>query len=101
MKEENTIGYNVTVANEGSIALQMKEENTIGYNVTVAISGDVSSFFFFFYSYVHTMFGSFLPPSPHPLLYPPTPSLFPPPPRYQAETVLPLSLILLKRQYTQ
>jgi hypothetical protein len=34
-----------------------------------------------FYSYVHTMFGSFLPPSPHPplttpaLLLPPTPSL--------------------------
>jgi hypothetical protein len=31
--------------------------------------------FFFFYLYVHTMFGSFLPPSPHPLTYPPTPSL--------------------------
>jgi hypothetical protein len=37
-------------------------------------------FFIFFYSYVHTMFGSFLPPSPHPLLahtlsLSPTPSL--------------------------
>jgi hypothetical protein len=38
---------------------------------------------------VHTMFGSFLSPSPHPLP-------LPPPPRYQAETILPLSLILLK-----
>jgi hypothetical protein len=48
-------------------------------------------FFLFFNSYVHTMFGSFLPPSPPP----------PPCPRYQAETILPLSLILLKREYKQ
>jgi hypothetical protein len=34
-------------------------------------------FLFFFYSYVHTMFGSFLPPSPHPLPYLPCPSLSP------------------------
>jgi hypothetical protein len=40
------------------------------------------SFCFYFYSYVHTMFGSFLPPSPpppplcpHPIPLPPTPSL--------------------------
>jgi hypothetical protein len=32
---------------------------------------------------------------PHPLLNHPAPSLFPPPPRYPAETILPLSLILL------
>jgi hypothetical protein len=32
-----------------------------------------SSRFFFFYSYMHTMFGSFLPPSPCPLPYPSTP----------------------------
>jgi hypothetical protein len=31
--------------------------------------------FFFFYSYVHTMFGSFLSPSPHSLPLPSTPSL--------------------------
>jgi hypothetical protein len=31
-----------------------------------------------FYSYVHIMFGSFLPPSSHPLFYPLTPSLTPP-----------------------
>jgi hypothetical protein len=37
----------------------------------------------FFYSYVHTMFGSFLPLPAH----------------FQAETVLPLSLILLKTEY--
>jgi hypothetical protein len=30
-------------------------------------------FFYFFYSYVHTIFGSFLPPSPHPLSLPPHP----------------------------
>jgi hypothetical protein len=47
--------------------------------------------FFFVYSYVHTMFGLFLPPTAH----------SPPPPRFQTETVLPLSLILLKRQYKQ
>jgi hypothetical protein len=41
---------------------------------------------------VHTLFGSFLPRPP--LL----PSL-PIPPRFQAESVLPLSLILLKRRH--
>jgi hypothetical protein len=40
-----------------------------------------STHFFFFYSYVHTMLGSFLPPSPPPLTIsppppsPPTPSI--------------------------
>jgi hypothetical protein len=40
-------------------------------------------------------------------LFPPPPSLSPasylspPPPRYQAETILPLSLVLLKREYKQ
>jgi hypothetical protein len=62
-------------------------------------------FKFLFYSYVHTMFGSFLPPAPTSSLTthsaslpPPSP---PPPPRYPAETILPLSLILLKREYKQ
>jgi hypothetical protein len=61
-----------------------------------------SLFFFFlinlpfYYSYVHTTLGSFLPPPPLPPL-PPTPPLpFPTSPRYLAETILPLSLILLK-----
>jgi hypothetical protein len=54
-----------------------------------------------FYSYVHTLFGSFLPPSPRPLPYPLTPSLVPLTPHYQAETILPLFLILLKREYKQ
>jgi hypothetical protein len=54
-----------------------------------------------FYSYMHTMFGSFLPlPLPHPL-FPPAPSFSPLPPYYQAETILPLSLILLMREYKQ
>jgi hypothetical protein len=46
--------------------------------------------FIYLYSYVHTVFGSFLPPP-----------LFPPPPCYPAETILPLALILLKREYKQ
>jgi hypothetical protein len=52
--------------------------------------------FFFFYSYVHTMFGPFLPPYPQ---NPPLPTLPPPSPllptRYQEGTILPLFLILL------
>jgi hypothetical protein len=54
---------------------------------------------FLFYSYVHTMFGSFLPPAPTPPLPPPPPPSPPIPPRYPAETILPLSLVLLKREY--
>jgi hypothetical protein len=45
----------------------------------------------FIYSHVHTLFGSFLPSAPSPTLL----SL----PRFQAEPVLPLSLILLKRRH--
>jgi hypothetical protein len=56
---------------------------------------------FLFYSYMHTMFGLFLSPFSHPLPYPPAPSLSPPPHCYKAETILPLSLILLKREYKQ
>jgi hypothetical protein len=41
------------------------------------------------------------PPFPHALPYPPAPSFSPPPPHYPAETILPLSLILLKREYKQ
>jgi hypothetical protein len=42
------------------------------------------------------------PPSPHPLFYLPLlPSLPPLTPLYQAEIILPLSLILLKREYKQ
>jgi hypothetical protein len=50
------------------------------------------NYFFLVYSYVHTLFGPFLPPAPPPL---------PLPPRFQAETVLPLCLILLQREYKQ
>jgi hypothetical protein len=46
-------------------------------------------YLFIFYSYVHTMFGSFLPPPP-PLTS-----------HYPAETILPLSLMLLEREYKQ
>jgi hypothetical protein len=57
-------------------------------------------FLLFYYSYVHTRLGSFLPPSPtHSFTTHSTPSLFPTPPQYPAETILPLSLILLKREY--
>jgi hypothetical protein len=43
------------------------------------------------------------PPCPHPLPYHPLrPLPLPPqPPQYPAETILPLSLILLKREYKQ
>jgi hypothetical protein len=43
-------------------------------------------FLLFYYSYVHTRLGSFLPPAP---------SLSTLPPQYPAETILPLFLILL------
>jgi hypothetical protein len=50
--------------------------------------------FFFYYSYVHTRLGLFLPPAPTPSLTThTTPSRSPP--QYPAETILPLSLILL------
>jgi hypothetical protein len=60
-------------------------------------------FQFLFYSYVHTMLGSFLPPSPPPPLpsQHPAPSSPPLLPCYSAETILPLSLILLKTEYKQ
>jgi hypothetical protein len=47
------------------------------------------NFLLFIYSHVHTLFESFLPPAPlpHPLLH------------FQAEPVLPLSLILLERRH--
>jgi hypothetical protein len=45
------------------------------------------------HSHVHTLFGSILPPAPHPYPLPHKP------PHFQAESVLPLSLILLKRRH--
>jgi hypothetical protein len=53
-------------------------------------------FILFYYSYVHTKLGSFLPPACTPSLTTHSaPSLSPPPPQYPAETILPLFLILL------
>jgi hypothetical protein len=49
--------------------------------------------FLFIYSHVHTLFGSFLPPTPLPKPLPPIP------PHFQAKPVLPISLILLKRRH--
>jgi hypothetical protein len=47
------------------------------------------------------MLGSFLPPAPTPTLTThSTPSLSSLPPQYLAETILPLILILLKREYS-
>jgi hypothetical protein len=47
-------------------------------------------FFSFYYSYVHTRLGSFLPPAPTPSLTTHSaPSLSPSPPQYPAETILP------------
>jgi hypothetical protein len=45
------------------------------------------------YSYVHTMIGLLLPPSSPTPPFLLTPSFLPPPPHFQADTVLPLSLI--------
>jgi hypothetical protein len=42
----------------------IKEPGLVGLN-----------FFYFLYSYVHTIIGSLLPPSPYPLPFAPTPSL--------------------------
>jgi hypothetical protein len=51
--------------------------------------------FFFLISFIRMWI---LPPFPRPIPFPqPPPS--PPTPRFQAETVLPLYLILLKREY--
>jgi hypothetical protein len=54
-------------------------------------------FYLFIYSYMHILFGPFLPFAPCPLPH----SLFLPthPHRFQAETVLPSSPILLKRRH--
>jgi hypothetical protein len=57
-------------------------------------------FFFFFHMCIQCL-GHFSP-HPHPLpYYPSRPLLLPLPPQYPAETILPLSLILLKREYKQ
>jgi hypothetical protein len=71
------------------------------YSVLVFLFWVLFFFRFLFYSHVHTMFGSFLPPFPTPCLTPSTTHSPPLPSRYQAETILPLSLILLKREYKQ
>jgi hypothetical protein len=52
------------------------------------------SFFLFIYSYVHTLFGPFLPATPHP-------SLFPLPPTLPGTTCAAFSLILLKSTHKQ
>jgi hypothetical protein len=56
-----------------------------------------------FFSFIHMCIkclGHFSPFTPLPS-FDPVPSLSPKPPLFQAETVLPLSLILLKREYKQ
>jgi hypothetical protein len=68
----------------------------------------VQSKYFFFLIFIVLLFicayNSWVisPPCPHPLPYHPHhPLPLLPPPRYPAETILPLSLILLKREYKQ
>jgi hypothetical protein len=58
-------------------------------------------FLLFYYSYVHTRLGSFLPPAPTPSLTTHSVPSLSPKPQYPAETILPLSLILLKKEYKQ
>jgi hypothetical protein len=69
------------------------------------IQGTAVDFFFliliFFIHMCIQGLGNFSP-LPHPLPYHPLdPFLSPQPPRYPAETILPVSLILLKREYKQ
>jgi hypothetical protein len=56
----------------------------------------IAFLFLFFFPFIHMCNVWVISPSYHQ-----PPSLSPPPPRIQAETVLPLSLILLKRDYKQ
>jgi hypothetical protein len=56
----------------------------------------------FYYSYVHTRLGSFVPSAPTPSLTTHSaPFLSPPPHRYPAETILPLSLIFTESLESQ
>jgi hypothetical protein len=69
-------------------------------------SAKTPSFFFNFYFFIIHMciqcLGHFSTLPPHPPLPSILPSPFPPPPpQYPAETILPLFLILLKREYKQ
>jgi hypothetical protein len=64
-------------------------------DMKTALSRNAIVFFFFYYSYVHTRLGSFLPPAPTPSLTTHSAPSSPPPPQYPAETILPLFLILL------
>jgi hypothetical protein len=59
------------------------------YDQTLIQTADPLNFFpLFIYSYVHTLFGSLLPPDP-----------LPPRSFFQAEPILPFSPILLKRRH--
>jgi hypothetical protein len=61
-------------------------------------------FILLFFSFIHMCkqcLGHFSPFPPPPSLTLTPPPSFPLPSRYQAETILPLSLILLKREYKQ
>jgi hypothetical protein len=71
--------------------------------ITINILELFSFFFIYFYnSYVPTTLGSFLPAAPTPSITTHSAhSLSSPPPQYPEETILPLSLILLKREYKQ
>jgi hypothetical protein len=59
--------------------------------------------FVLFISFIHMciQYLGHFSPLPLPPLFPPAPYLSSTPPHYQAETILPLSLILLKREYKQ
>jgi hypothetical protein len=79
-------------------------DNACHRNDSITLSTSLLSFIFFLiflkflllFICAYTRLGSFHPPCPHSLPYHPSaPSLSPPPPQYPAETILPLSLILL------
>jgi hypothetical protein len=71
-------------------AILIPENKTMVVEKGKFTKSTLSYIFYSFFSHVHTLFGSFLPPTPSPTLSAP---------RFQAEPVLPLSLILLKRRH--
>jgi hypothetical protein len=83
----------VKLTNDNYVKKLRKGVPILGYLLCtiLAVFFTVSHNFFLFllYSYVHTMFGSFLTPSPHSFPHPHVPSLTALTPLYQAETILP------------
>jgi hypothetical protein len=96
---------NVAISNGVQVTWLKPDLNYFGYipgrEIALSHGCSFSIFwnFFFTYSYVHTIFVPFLTPPPHVLPFTHAPTLSLPTYHFQAERVLPLSLIFLKRRY--